>query len=177
MTDNMPIITKWLSLFDWTMADISKTEIFNDVNIPSTCFLSARAHGVKGKVPGARHTWISSNNGSGWLTYEVTDIATIKHLGGEIKYAAYSDIKISQLICSNRDPGLKWFNNSPRLDFVTDYIDLTEILDYPMNHDIDLIHNNCNTFISYVIWKYNIHHRPLYIGFKPKKYWNSFSAQ
>lgn len=173
MTDNTPIITKWRSQFDWTIADTTDTKILSGITSPATIFLSAKSHGIKGNVPGARHTWVTSFNVS-WLTTEVTDIKTITHLNGNIQYALYNEQNISQVIISDRISSKKWFNNKPRIDYITNYVDLTDIVkSYPCNKDINLIKNNCNTFISYIAWKLKIKYPYRYIGYKPTTFWES----
>ena len=78
MIDSMTIITRWNSLFDWRLADISKTNILDSVSSPMTCMLSADAWGLKGKLPGCKHSWIASFDGNKWKTYEITDLETVK---------------------------------------------------------------------------------------------------
>jgi hypothetical protein len=167
----MPIITKWNNLSDWRHADISDTGILSNVSEPSTCILSASSWGMKGKLPGARHSWASVFNGTSWKTYEITDLETVEIQRANVLYAKYTDTQLKQLIVSDRNPGTLWFGNKPRIDYITNYLDINAD-SYPMNYNIDLIINNCNTFTSYLAWKHNLNFNPYYVGFKNKKFWN-----
>ena len=121
MIDNTTIITRWNRHSDWRNADISETDVLNSIKTPATCFLSANAFGLKGKIPGGKHTWIATFNGTYWKTYEITDIETIEVQKARMFYAEHvtqDDWKRRQLIISNRDPSTVWFGNQPRLDAI-----------------------------------------------------------
>lgn len=171
MIDSMPITTKWNRLFDWRYADISPTNVLDDVKQPTTCFLSANAWGLKGYLPGCRHSWIATFNGYAWRTYEITDLETVEIQNGRVFYARYRDPGLRQLIISDRNPSTKWFNSTPRVDYSTAFLDLN-LADYPLNFNVNLTSNNCNTLTSYVAWQHNLSFNPLYVGFKSKKYWD-----
>ena len=174
MIDSMTITTKWNKLFDWRYANISRVDILDEYTEPVTCFLSSNAWGLKGRLPGGRHSWISSFDGTHWKTYEITDLETVEIQQGNILYAKYSDKSLKQLIISNRFPATKWFGNTPRIDYVTKFLDL-DVKNYPMNQNIDLVTNNCNTFLSYVTWKYQIPLSKHYVGYKNKDFWNYYA--
>ena len=172
MIDSMTIITRWNSLFDWRLADISKTNILDSVSSPMTCMLSADAWGLKGKLPGCKHSWIASFDGNKWKTYEITDLETVNIQQGSIIYAKYLDKSLKQVVVSDRYPATKWFGNIPRLDYVGKFTDI-DLTDYPMNYNIDLVTNNCNTFVSYAAWKYNLPVDGRRIGHKSNKFWQA----
>jgi hypothetical protein len=105
--------------------------------------LSANAWGLKGKLPGCKHSWIASFDGAKWKTYEITDLETVDIQQGTVLYAGYTDKMLKQLIVSNRHPGTKWFGNMPKLDYIGKFIDV-DATDYPMNYAINLTTNLAN---------------------------------
>lgn len=167
----MPIITKWNRLSDWRYADISDTGILSNASAPSTYILSSPSWGLKGLLPGARHSWVASFNGLSWKTYEITDLETVEVQGANVLYAKYADCQIKQLIVSDRNPSTLWFGNKPKIDHKFNYVEICAN-SYPCNIDVDLIFNNCNTFTSYIAWKYKLDYKPRYVGFKNKNFWN-----
>lgn len=171
MIGSMPTTTKWNNWSDWRHADISETNILASFKTPVTCFLSANAWGLKGFLPRAKHSWAASFNGYSWKTYEITDIETVEIQGGNIFYALHSDKELKQLIISDRSPSTKWFGNMPRIDHIHSYIDL-DLRKYPLNCNINLTSNNCNTLTSYIAWKYQIPFTCSYIGSKSANFWN-----
>ena len=171
MIGSMPTTTKWNSWCDWRFADISETNILASFKTPVTCFLSANAWGLKGHLPGGKHSWVATFNGYSWKTYEISDLETVELQGGNILYAVYPNTELKQLIVSDRSPSTKWFNNMPRIDYIHSYIDL-KLDDYPLNSDVNLTSNNCNTLTSYIAWKYGIPYNNRYIGSKNKKFWH-----
>lgn len=169
MIDNTQIITKWNNLFNWRKADTSLSNITLSKN-PCLYIFSAQTHGFKGYIPRAKHLYISIYDGKKFKTIEVTDIESVKKLEGNILSADYEDITISQVLISDRDPRLKWFGNKPKIEFVGKYIHI-ESINYPFNKDINLRSNNCNRFVSYLCFLYDIDYDCDYIGFKTKTYW------
>lgn len=171
----MTIITKWNSFRNWRYADVSKTPILDDASRWKTYVLSAPAWGLKGKFPGARHSWVAKKTVEGyWRTVEITDIETLQYQGSVPIYSKYWDPYVKQLIVSDRDPSTMWFGNEPRIDgvFDTTYIPWKFIEGYPFNNrEINLFTNNCNTFVSYLaccnFWELELP----YVGFKNKEYW------
>lgn len=172
MIDSMPITIRWNNLFDWRFADTGKTDILKDNANPGTYILSAKAWGLKGKLPGARHCWLTNFDGKSWRTFEITDIETVEVQRANIIYAEYKDPCRLQLIVSDRDPGCLWFGNIPRIDYSGNLIDI-DYRYYPMNLNTNLVSNNCNTFISYIVWKYNLQFNKRYIGYKNSDFWTS----
>lgn len=173
MIDNTTTITRWNRHSDWRNADISETDVLKSIKTPATCFLSANAFGLKGKIPGGKHTWVATFNGTYWKTYEITDIETIEVQKARMFYAehvTHDDWKRRQLIISNRDPSTVWFGNQPRLDAIFPYRKIVH--GYPKNDRFNLITNNCSTYLSYIAWAYCFDFSFPYIGFKPKEYWD-----
>jgi hypothetical protein len=170
----MTITTRWNNWFDWRQADISKTNILDSFSDPVTCVLSADAWGLKGKLPGCKHSWIATFDGVYWKTYEITDLETVDIQQGNVVYAGYTDKLLKQVIVSNRYPGTKWFGNLPRLDYAGKFINI-DVTDYPMNYAINLTTNNCNTFVSYIAWKYQFPVNKLRVGHKSNKFWQAIT--
>lgn len=170
MIDSMTTTTKYPSWYD---ADISPTDVLKSIRLPALCFLSANAYGLKGKLPGGKHTWMSVWNGSYWHTYEVSDMETIAVQAG---YPWHGDITHNgrQIITSDRDPTQMWFGNEPRLDYIAKipkFEDMAQIVnEYPYDK-FNLLTNNCSTFMSYVVYRLGLDFKANYIGFKSKKYW------
>ena len=175
MIDNTLTTTRWNRFSDWRDADISKTDILDLIKTPATCFLSSNAYGLKGKFPGGKHTWIATFNGNAWRTYEITDRETIDVQNAMILYADKDNYTERQLIVSDRDPSSHWFGNRPRLDKVFKYIDI-DVYDYPLNNNINLLTNNCSTFVSYVAWKYKLKATLPYIGYKNIAFWEKYDS-
>ena len=174
MIDSMTITTRWNNLFDWRYADISKTDVLDSFNYPVTCILSADAWGLKGKLPGGKHSWVANFNGTKWKTYEVTDLETVDIQNASALYAGYTDKLRKQVVVSNRHPATKWFGNVPKLEYIGQFIDI-DVTDYPMNASINLITNNCNTLVSYIAWKYQLPINELRIGNKSRTFWQSIA--
>lgn len=169
MIDNTITTTKWNRFSDWRFADISETDVLSSIKTPATCFLSANAFGLKGKLPGGKHTWIATFDGSRWKTFEITDIETIEIQQARVLYSEHDSFTQRQLIISNRNPSTVWFGNRPRLDRIYKYVDIE--YEYPKNTNINLLTNNCSTYVSYIIWKYGFETTMPYVGFKQKEYW------
>lgn len=170
MIDSMLTTIKWNKLFNWRCASIAQTDLLNHVSKPATFILSARAFGMKGWIPGSRHSWVATFNGVTWKVYEISDLETLKVQDANVLHAEYSDLSKLQLVVSDRQPSTKWFGNTPSIDYEGPYIDIC-VMDYPMNTDVNLYFNNCNTFISYLVDKYNLDYNCRYIGYKPKSFW------
>jgi hypothetical protein len=105
--------------------------------------------------------------------YEISDLETLQYQGGEWYYNKYYDPYQPQLVVSGRDPTQMWFGKKPRLDAVYPYrfIFESDIEQYPLNKNITLTKNNCNTFVSWMSWKYEWDVDLPYVGFKQPEYW------
>lgn len=174
----MIITTRWNKLFDWRLNEVTPTDVLSSIKTPAICILSAPAFGLKGYLPGGRHTWIAQSCGNGWVVYEISDLETLQYQGGEWYYNKYYDPYQPQLVATSRDPSQMWFGNKPRLDRIYPYsfIFESDLNQYPLNKDIDLRTNNCNTFVSFMSWKYGWDARLPYVGFKPPEYWDKLCA-
>lgn len=173
-TDNMTTTTRWNKLFNWRFADISKTPILDEATRWNTYVLSAPAWGLKGKLPGGRHSWIAKKTHEGqWRTVEITDLETLQYQKAIPIYHKYADPYIRQVIVSDRDPSTMWFGNMPRVDatFDTTFIPFSQLDSYPLNEKINLLTNNCNTFVSYMAWQNYWKLDLPYVGFRQPEYW------
>jgi hypothetical protein len=170
----MTIITKWNN---WRKYSIVKTSIVDNAE-DGIYFFSANAFGIKGKLPGGKHSWVSIKNSLGWTTYEITDIETLEVQGARyINTPVHLDKTIKQILVSNRDPSTLWFGNVPKvIHYCKDSIDFkwnTTLFPYSCDK-IQLHKNNCNTYLSYLLWANNSKTTFRYIGFKSYKYWDKF---
>lgn len=175
MTDSMTITTRWNKLLpDWRDADTRRTGIVDFVRLPNTCFFSANAWGLKGKLPGGKHSWVSEFDGLSWKTFEITDIETIEVQKANVLYAASKDYQKRQLIVSDRDPSTMWFGNRPRLEAIHPWRGIGNECPF---EDSYLLYNNCNTYVSYVAWRHKFKLILPYIGFKEYEYWEKNEAR
>lgn len=171
MKGNMITITKWNN---WRNASIQETNIVDNC-ADGVYFFSANAFGLKGKIPGGKHSWCSIRENSTWTTFEITDIETIEVQDAKIIKATSLDKQIKQIIVSNRNPATTWFGNKPKLIYYSPAInDISlNMLLFPCKINyIKLYKNNCNTYFSYLLWACNIKLNLKYIGFKSYKYWD-----
>lgn len=168
----MKITTKWSN---WRKASISKTNIVDNA-VNGVYFFSANAFGIKGMLPGGKHSWASIKEGSIWTTIEITDIETLEFQGAKyINIPKYYDKTKKQVLVSNRDPSTMWFGNTPSVihysSNISDFKDNLAYSPYSCN-EIKLYKNNCNTYLSYLLWASNSNVSFNYIGFKSYKYWD-----
>ena len=171
MKDSMITTTKWNN---WRNASIEPTNIV-DNTVNGIYFFSANAFGLKGKLPGGKHSWCSVKEDSSWTTLEITDIETVEFQKANIIKCSFYDKYAKQVIVSDRNPGTLWFNNNPSIiTYSTNIQDLLLNKDFfPYKSvDIKLHKNNCNTYLSYLLWAANIDLKLNYIGFKSYKHWN-----
>lgn len=173
MKDSMIITTKWNN---WRNASIKQTELVDNTK-DGVYFFSANAFGLKGTIPGGKHSWCSVKDGSSWTTLEITDIETIEFQKAKIIACNNSDKFTKQVIVSDRNPGTMWFGNNPSIiAYNKNSIDLffnKELFPYKVQN-IKLYKNNCNTYLSYLLWTANIDLSLKYIGFKSYKHWDKF---
>lgn len=171
MKDNMRITTKWNN---WRNASIEPTSIVDNCS-DGVYFFSANAFGLKGKLPGGKHSWCSIKENNCWTTFEITDIETIEFQKARIIKCTTLDKHTKQIIVSNRNPATLWFGNMPKvLAYSTAVEDLllnSEIFPYNIKN-IKLHKNNCNTYFSYLLWACNLKQKFNYIGFKSYNYWD-----
>lgn len=174
MTGSMITTTKWNN---WRNASIAQTTVVD--NAPNGIyFFSANAFGLKGKLPGGKHSWAAIKEDSGWTTIEVTDIETLEFQGAVcLNKPASLNKYTKQVLISNRNPGTLWFGNKPSvIHYCKDIIDFkwnTALFPYKCD-SIKLYKNNCNTYLSYLLWASNSNMSFSYVGFKSYKYWDKF---
>lgn len=143
-------------------------------------YIQARAWHFKGYL-GGTHSWITlwSNEYNEFVTIELSDRETLKHQGARIlldSNKTNDDGKHSPVI-SARKYNSKWFGAKPAI--VSEsyaYVSYKQLADicnsYPIS-EYRTLTRNCNTFISYVIFKLNLNiRRPVRsVGFKNKQWW------
>lgn len=167
----MKIITKWNN---WHNASTAQTSIVDNCT-NGVYFFSANAFGLKGKLPGGKHSWCSIKEDNNWTTLEITDIETIEVQQANIIKCTSYDKYVKQVIISDRNPGTVWFGNGPTIIAYsknTQDLQFNRILFPYTISDIKLYKNNCNTYLSYLLWASNIDLKLNYIGFKSCKHWD-----
>lgn len=167
----MLITTKWNN---WRKASIEQTNIVDNAK-DGIYFFSANAFGIKGKLPGGKHSWASIRENNTWTTFEITDIETIEIQNSNIIECSSYDKYAKQVIVSDRNPGTMWFGNTPSIILYSKNIQdlLLNKTFFPYkDSDIKLYKNNCNTYLSYLLWAANINLNLNYVGFKSYKYWD-----
>lgn len=168
----MTTIIKWNN---WRNASIEQTDVIKDVK-PGIYFLSANAWGLKGRLPGGKHSWAAIFDGS-WTTYEITDLETIEVQGATALSYEYADYTRPQVIVSDRDPRTLWFGNKPSLiEYSTNVKDFHTkgTKNLYKNKKVLLYKNNCNTYLSYLMWTAGVNKRLKYVGFKNYEYWEKY---
>jgi hypothetical protein len=138
-------------------------------------FFSANAFGLKGRLPGGKHSWCSIKENNSWTTLEITDIETIEFQEANILECSSYDKYAKQVIVSDRNPGTMWFGSAPSIisysKNIGDLLLNKEIFPYKAL-DIKLYKNNCNTYLSYLLWTANVDLKLKYIGFKSYTHWD-----
>lgn len=172
MIDSMITTTKWNN---WRNASIEQTNIVDNA-ANGLYFFSANAFGIKGKLPGGKHSWAAIKEDSGWTTIEITDIETLEFQGAKYTNTPISFDKFTkQVLVSNRDPSTLWFGSMPKvIHYCEDTIDFkwnTTLFPYRCDK-IRLYKNNCNTYLSYLLWASNSNISFSYVGFKSYKHWD-----
>lgn len=175
MIDSTKTIIKWNRRFNWRYASTEKTNIVDHVTENGVYFFSANAWGIKGKIPGGKHSWVALFFNGEWLTLEITDLETIKVQKATPIFVDHNNLSQKQLISSNRHPATMWFGNTPELIFFSPNID-SFLKNQQIYHYVhgkpNIITNNCNTFISFVMWLCEENKIFHYVGYKTNKYWN-----
>jgi hypothetical protein len=160
---------------DWRLLDQSSIGLKFDKNY--IYYVHSRAWALKGWL-GGTHSWFVFYNDNKWLVLELTDRETIEVQNANILYA-WDNQEHSPTI-SDRIPDAKWFGSSPvivgsALNDLT-YRNVVDICrNYPIK-EFKLLTHNCNTFVSYIIYKLGLDiKRPLRsIGFKNKEFWKHY---
>lgn len=143
-------------------------------------YVHSRAWALKGWC-GGTHAWITmwSEEYSKWIVVELTDRETITVQQGSLIWV--NDNMLLQEygpIISDRINNAKWFGSTPSIvGKAAATVSLADLVDicqsYPLT-GFNLVTRNCNTFISYVIYrlKLNIRRPMRSVGFKSKRYWS-----
>jgi hypothetical protein len=162
---------------DWRLLDQSSVGL--SLHKDYLYYIHSRAWALKGWL-GGTHSWIAFYSNDQWLVLELTDRETIEVQNANLLYA-WSDVGYQEHspTISNRIPDAKWFGSTPIIVASTlnnfKYEEIVTICkNYPVK-EFKLVTQNCNTFISYVIYKLGLKiKKPLRsFGFKNKFYWTS----
>jgi hypothetical protein len=194
-----------LTLGDWRVEETGSSGLLRRLGHEGTAgayVLSARCCGIKGAVPGARHTWLAIACRGEWTTLELTDVETLSlqtDLHGA--QAAWTLLgKPSEAnrhrvpARSNRVPDGRWFGQAPRLESMIASEPLAEALmgdldiycgQYCFRNESNLLDNNCCKLVSYLLWRVAATQRQavipapaakLLIGYRDTAYWDSLYA-
>jgi len=162
---------------DWKECDISQ-----DLNLildPSkSYYLQAQAWHLKGYL-GGTHSYFACHDPSRntWFVAEITDRETLDVQGHNAIYAGTMDYYEKAPYITNRVYNSKWFGHRPYIVDSCAAVNFSDLLyvtkKYPIN-EFKLLKTNCNTFLSYLIWKLDLDlKRPIRsIGFKNRQWWN-----
>lgn len=162
---------------DWRLCDISQ-----DLNLildtDKSYYLHAKAWHLKGWL-GGTHSFFACYDQlrTTWFVAEITDRETLDVQGHNAIYSGTSDYYERAPYITNRLYNTKWFGNKVKIVDSCPAVDFSDLLyitkSYPIK-EFDLLKNNCNTFLSYIIWKLNLPlKRPIRsIGFKSTQWWN-----
>lgn len=161
---------------DWRLLDQTPVGlVFDKKNI---YYLHSRAWALKGWL-GGTHSWLTfwSKEHGKQLVVELTDPETISVQKANIIYN-WSETKFQEHspTISDRIADAKWFGSTPVVVDVADntlsFLQIQQACaEYP-NKEFRLVDQNCNTFLSYLIYKLDLKmKRPLRsIGFKKWNY-------
>jgi hypothetical protein len=165
---------------------------------PGIYVFSARCCGLKGAISGARHSWMSVLYRQEWSTVEVTDRETLSlqtdAAGARAAWvcydSSYSGLQQRGPFRSNRVPDADWFGQEPKLEAMIASTSLAACLvdridhdcsRYPFKGDYGLLQNNCNRFLSFMLWRLGTAARQpdllsparRLIGFRDQDYWQA----
>jgi hypothetical protein len=191
-----------LTLGNWRMHSTASSGLDHITGATGGLYLlSARTCGLKGLVPGSRHSWISVYQNGCWSTVEITDAETLslqqaaggrparwKHFG-----APGTPSRFPAPFISDRMPDGLWFGQAPRLEWhcadpqrgAAFHRQLDALCQaYRFRHKFSLTDNNCSKFVSYLLWQAGLAGRvraqpvssPLW-GFRQAPYWESLYPQ
>lgn len=149
-----------------------------DLQYYGVYIISAQAWHLKGYL-GGKHTWLAFKDKE-WLVTELTTRDTLHTQDALILYdgAPINDDEAHAPFISMRDPNRQWFGHDPEVTWIYPYIiDSDKIIqackEYPFANEFNLLSKNCNTFISYLVWKLGIDMRgKKNFGYKSERWWN-----
>lgn len=165
---------------DWRTKDISETYL-SDLTAGAH-ILSARAFGLKGHL-GGYHTWLAFVDADSHTVFEITDVETVLiQANKHIVYSFHRDSSLA-LIKSNRRATQKWFGSNPEklvsLPTLT-LLQCEHLVETYKSHVLDsryhLLKNNCNTFVSWVLYKTSTPVTPRIWRLGMRTNWNNFNG-
>jgi hypothetical protein len=163
---------------DWRLLDQSSVGL--SLHKDYMYYIHSRAWALKGWL-GGTHSWFVFCDNDQWLVLELTDRETIEVQNANILYA-WDNVGYQEHTptLSNRIPDAKWFGSTPVIVGKslnkTTRLEIIQICNnYPIK-EFKLITHNCNTFLSYVVYKLGLDiKRPLRsIGFKTTTFWENY---
>lgn len=135
----------------------------------------SRTHGIKALF-GGTHGHISFWD-QRWYTVEITDQETLEYQNCEIAHRGTEEYQRRAAFISTRRPDQQWFGNPATVvSTCQDKLTLDQVTQacklYPIA-EFDLVSRNCNTFVSYLIYKLDLNlKRPaIAVGYKSRNYW------
>ncbi|MDB5822413.1 MAG: hypothetical protein JWR21_1117 [Herminiimonas sp.] len=187
-----------LTLGDWRRHSTASSGLLDTVGeAGGIVLLSARTCGLKGLVPGGRHSWLSVCHNGRWSTVEISDAETLSYqhavAGGPARWRHFgapgTPSRCPAPFISDRTPDGLWFGQVPRLEWhcadpqrgTAFYQHLDALCKtYRFRHVFSLADNNCSKFVSYLLWHAGLVDRvtaqpwksPL-LGFRRAPYWES----
>lgn len=167
---------------DWRICDQSLVPL--ELDKSRFYYLQAQAWHLKGYL-GGTHSYSTfwSNQHESWLVVELTDYETVSYQGGEIEYTTADEDEPTKHapFIHTRPYNAKWFGHSPYIvdscDLTVNYQDVRQACDeYPIQ-DFVLLSQNCNTFTSYLIWRFGLPLRRPFrsFGFKSGYWWRTYT--
>lgn len=165
---------------DWRLCDQSLVPI--ELDKTRFYYIQAQAWALKGYLGGTHSycTFWSKQHGK-WLVVELTDQETVDYQNCTVLFRGTidNDKTIHAPFITDRAYNARWFGKTPYIVdsclLTVDYQDIKQACDeYPLKEFI-LVSQNCNTFTSYLIWKFNLPlKRPIRsFGFKPGRWWQA----
>lgn len=146
-----------------------------DLQYGGVYIINAQAWHLKGYL-GGKHTWLAFKDKE-WMVAELTTRETLNEQDAAILYdGAFANDDHGPFI-STREPNRQWFGHDPHVVWIHPYtIDRQQVFDvckqYPIK-EFKLLSQNCNTFISYLVWRLNIDMRGRKnYGYKSIGWWN-----
>jgi hypothetical protein len=187
-----------LTLGDWRRHSTVSSGLLHTLGGAGGIYLfSARACGLKGLVPGGRHSWISVCENGSWSTVEISDAETLTYqhaIGGcPARWKHFgtpgTPSRSPAPFISDRTPDGLWFGQAPRLEWhcadsqrgAAFYRHLDALcLAYRFKNVFSVTDNNCSKFVSYLLWQAGLAIRETahpgksdLLGFRQADYWES----
>jgi hypothetical protein len=187
-----------LTLGDWRGHSTLSSGLLDSTAAAGGIYLfSARTCGLKGIVPGSRHSWISVCENGRWSTAEITDAETLALqravAGGPARWKHFgvpgTPNRFPAPFISDRAPDGLWFGQAPRLEWHCADLQRGAAFhrhldglckEYRFRKSFSLTDNNCSKFVSYLVWHAGLPvsltaqsvKSPL-LGFRQADYWDA----